>query len=101
MITCKQCGCEFLPIWREGYPGGAETGGTILVRAFVAFIVSMVLLALGVWFDMWPFYFFGALLFALAILRMWSLPDNRQIIISHGGNKCPNCGAENELRWYD
>jgi hypothetical protein len=100
MITCKQCGNEFLPIWREGYPGGAETCGTIVVRAFGLFVVGAFFCAVGFYSTLNVFYFFGTLFVLMSWLKIASIPENRQVILNHRGNECPNCGASNELSWY-
>jgi len=101
MVTCRECGCEFQSIWREAYPGGAQTGATIVAIALLELVVAVVLLALAILCDMRGFYFLGAPVLVLALLKISSLPENRRVKIRHGGHKCPECGLENELHWYD
>jgi hypothetical protein len=99
MITCKQCGCEFLSIWREGYPGGAETGITVLIWGIGQLLLGLVLFGLGFLFS--GFYIFAVLMLLMGLLRIATIPDNRKTILQHGGKRCPNCDTENELHWYD
>jgi len=101
MMKCKQCGNTFLPVWREHYPGGAETCGTILIWAFVQFIIGATLCTLGFYFKLTLFYVIAALFILMSVLKLASIPENMRIILDHGGNICPNCSASNDLHWYD
>ncbi len=101
MMKCKQCECEFLSIWKEGYPGGAETGATILLWGIGQFVVGVMLAGVAFVFGVPLLYLFGALFMLMGLLKVASIPDNKSLILQHGGNKCPNCGASNELSWYD
>lgn len=101
MIKCKECGCEYLSIWKEGYPGGAETGATILVWGIGQMVFGLVLWIVAFIFGFRILHLFGPLFLLMGILRIASITDNRRAIIEHGGNICPNCGTSNELHWYN
>jgi hypothetical protein len=101
MITCKECGCEYLSIWRECYPGGAETGFTVLLWGILQLLVGLVLCALEVLFSPCVLWIFATLFLLMGVIKIWTIPDNMRTILMHGGNNCPNCGTSNELRWYN
>ena len=101
MVTCKECGCQFCSIWQEGYPGGAETGATLLYRAIIKFICALVLAVAGFVFKFSLLYIAGGGIALLGVLQICTIPENRRILIEHGGHKCPECGAANELRLLD
>lgn len=46
-------------------------------------------------------YIFSACLAAIGLLKIATMPDHKKTVIAHGGDKCPNCGTQNELRWND
>ncbi len=101
MITCNQCGNTFLPVWRERYPGGADTCATILLWASAQLFVGAILGAVGFYFNQHVFYLFAVLFILMSVLKVASIPENMRIILDHGGNICPKCGASNDLHWYD
>jgi hypothetical protein len=101
MITCKECGSEYLSIWRECYPGGAETGCTVLLWGILQLLVGLVLCALAFLFSRGVLWLFVVLFLLMGAVKIWTIPDNMRTILEHGGNKCPNCGKSNELRWYN
>ncbi len=101
MITCKECGHHFLSIWREHYPGGAETGATVLVWGVGLFFAGLLLFVIGALLSIRVLYLFAVLSALMGLLKLASMPENKRIIMSHGGNKCPECDTSNELHWYD
>jgi hypothetical protein len=70
-------------------------------RGVVQSLTGLTLFALGYLFSFGALYLFAALFVPMGLLTIWSIQDNRNLIIFHGGNKCPNCGEANEIPWYD
>lgn len=102
MITCKKYGCEFQSIWRERYPGGAETGVTVLFHGAGLLLVGSVLYGLGFLLDDRRLcHFVGGLFLLMGLVKIWMIPDNRRQLIKNGGNRCPECDTPNEIHWYD
>ena len=101
MITCKKCGTEFQSIWKEAYPGGAESCGTIMFWALAQFMVGAILCTVAFYAAQNVVYFFAGLFILISILKIASIPDNMRVILDHGGNECPNCATPNQLRWYN
>ncbi len=101
MITCKQCKCQFFSTWSQGYPGAVSTCGSVVFWSVFLFLVALVLATYGVLSGERE-YFVMAVFAALgSILKALSYAETRKVLLAHGGNKCPDCGAENDLRWYD
>ena len=101
MITCKKCQSEFFSTWSQGYPGAVSTCGSVVFWSAFLFLVALVLVAYGV-LSGEPAYFWLALTAAFTSLqKALSYSNTRKVLLAYGGNKCPRCGAENELRWFD
>jgi hypothetical protein len=101
MITCRQCGHKYLSIWREHYPGGATTGVTILVHGILLLLIGLLLGVMAFLLSVGILYVLAVVLLLMGLLKIASIRDNRQVLIMHGGNKCPECDTPNDLRWYD
>jgi len=101
MIKCKRCGHGFLSTWRETYPGGAETGVTVLFRGIGLLSGGLLLCGIGYLLSVRAIYIFAVLLSLMGVLKISMIRDNRRTIKAHHGHECPDCGMANELKWYD
>ena len=104
MITCNKCGAEFQSIWQEHYPGAASTGIALLISGAIQIVMGVVLLIVGQLYGgklAELYLLFGTLATLHGLLVLAGIPQNRQSLISHGGNRCPQCDTINDIRWFD
>jgi hypothetical protein len=72
-----------------------------LVRGAALSFAGSLFVALGALLDIRMLYLVAAVLLLMGVVKIASIPENKRIIIAHGGDKCPECGTPNELHWYD
>ena len=102
-VQCKECQCEWIPCMSESARGGATTGITVLIVALFWCFLGTVYIVCRHIFGKPEFmdYVFAGIFILLGLLRITDIPENRRVLIRNRRNVCPECGAANELRWWN